>query len=280
MKKFSLIQSVFIIVILCLVVSTKRAFPPSIYNELGLSNNLLIGKWELVDEYEVDDSGKKIDVENLFGPLVELGDKSESNSTKVKKVRDVTLTFNTQGEGFNNELGYGFSYSFKDSVLDMGRRYKVVELSDSTLKLKEQSDLMSLSGGSDFLIFKRLNSIDVASARTKMKELIVGNWQCDNLIPVKTDGNAYFEDKEHIVDTLGDNIKVNLYFSFDTGRFEFGQRGGRTGAFVYDLVDSMINVEGIHFFTIIRIDQDSMSLLGQHSPENEDRYIWKMSRDK
>jgi hypothetical protein len=248
-----------------------------------IKTNYIIGKWKLIDRFDVDSLGRKLEEKAFFESFNEFGSNEKSISNE-KRIPETYLSFNSQGEGFTDDLAYGFNYYLTDSTLQMGRKYKLIQLDDSVLTLMEDgsSELMSLSGGLGLDIFERVNSNDFPSNRFNMKKLIIGKWVGDYIIPVEVNGNAAYEDKESIKDTLGVKQKNEMFFNFKAEKFEMGQANteGVAGLFKYDIADSMINVEGSHVFTILEITADSLSLLGIHSPETDSRYIWKMFRTK
>lgn len=275
------IKLVSIIVLLYCLSCTDSMVPKSKLNTQTSqsSKSTIVGKWKLVDRYDVDSRGIKLK------PMLSLdlpNEIDQRNHNKEDSHNKPTISFNSQGEAFTEGLAYGFTFYLTDSTLKMGRNYKVLELNDTIMTLLEDNntELMSLSGGFELQKYIRVDTIDLNSSRLTMKSLLLGKWKCDYLIPVRTSGNALYEIKETITDTLGPSQKKDFYFSFDTKKFEIGQESlGVSTLLKYDIADSTINVEGTHMFSILNVSNDTLSLLGPYSYE-ESKFIWKMYRSK
>jgi hypothetical protein len=273
------------ICLLTLINCSRSGIPSNVQNiQQDISKpNLLVGKWQLIDRYDVDSIGNRIETTSLFESFSEFGNEDKKISNTERVIPETYLSFNSVGEGFTDDLGYGFNYYLTDSLLDIGIKYKILEMNDSALTLIQdgQSELMSLSGGVSLQRFKRINSKDSFSNRLNIKNMLEGKWKCDYIIPVEVRGNAMYEDKEVIKDTLASRQRHNLYLDFKADNFEMGQVNIKESVlFQYDIADSMINVERVHIFTILDITSDSLSLLGIHSAETDSRYIWKMYKER
>ncbi|MFT6217190.1 MAG: hypothetical protein ACJAS3_003610 [Roseivirga sp.] len=273
------------ICLLTLINCSRSGIPSNVQNiqQYASKPNLLVGKWQLIDRYDVDSLGNRIETTSLFESFSEFGSEDKKSSNTERVIPETYLSFNSVGEGFTEDLGYGFNYYLTDSLLDIGIKYKILEMNDSILTLLQdgESELMSLSAGLSLQIFKRIDSKDSFSNRLKIKNMLEGKWNCDYIIPVEVRGNAMYEDKEVIKDTLATRQRHNLYLDFKPDNFEMGQLNvGAPRLFQYDIADSMINVDRVHIFTILDITSDSLSLLGIHSVETDSRYIWKMYKEK
>lgn len=283
-----LMKLTFKIILLFLIIGTStRCSSTSTLSkdkiEAGYREKSIIGTWKKTKVEDADSIGNILkDV-----PKFEFNNPSNSDGEPNRKKALDWINLTSSGEGFllydSLRVGLGFVYTITDSILTLGdSKYKVITLNDDTLQILKVPGLISLFGTYDLTTWTRVDKIEIKSTRLELLNLIKGEWSVDHIQNVKTSGQAMFNERVIIIDTLGTRQNVDAYFKFNESKFELGRYSMEVSTtFEYNIADSVINiVSGVPLYSILEIEESSMSLLGPLLAEQEEQSIsiWKMTK--
>ena len=231
----------------------------------------IIGEWKLMILGQRDAYGNPLSEEiqqtqremrDAFG----FGGAGEEEVENDSVDYDERFIFNSSGEYFFSDAGYGGIYLKSDSTLKVSdREYKILALNDSVLSIIDKPGAIQILDAYTFRSYRRINDKDLASSRTKMKELLLGTWTGDHAQQVSVQGRIYHSQRVSIVDTTSEKSMINLNIKIDSQEMKFETKeGALAGTYEYDIADSVVIAQHTPAFIILNITSTSLTLLGPH----------------
>ncbi|WP_421978203.1 hypothetical protein [Roseivirga seohaensis] len=249
--------------------------------------NLLVGTWVDGISYDTDSAGNIVERISLnIGEAQPPPRQFDSIPTN--------LVFNSQGESFafyndkHEELSFvPFYYQVVGDTLKLGsRNYLFFSINKEELILRELNKFQ-LRGDFTFQKFTRENSVDFHSDSEEYSNSVKGDWITEYILQID-----YAKEKWNdipgvlVTDTLSKPItEPVIKFDFQDGymRMFSDNKSIPSDEFRYDIIANYIlDEDGNGLFTILKVNEDELTLLGPHALEMEGMpmMLWELKRAK